>query len=77
VTTNASYQTVEEWGKVSASGLAQVADLYPIIQKLPSFLAPRAVKDAEHVHKVGRELYTGHWLNAKQKLKDGTGLVCV
>ncbi|KAI1613495.1 cytochrome p450 monooxygenase [Exophiala viscosa] len=71
------FYTVEEWGRVSASGLAQVADLYPIIQKLPSFLAPGAVKDAEHVHKVGRELYTGHWLNAKQKLEDGTGLPCI
>jgi len=69
-----SSQTVEEWGKVSESGSAQIADLYPILQKLPHFLLPSVAK-AKHVHKVGRELYTSHWLKAKQALKDGTGLV--
>jgi len=59
---------------VSASGIAQIADLYPIVQKLPNFLVP-AVRFAKHVDKVGRELYTGHWLKAKKHLKEGTGLV--
>ncbi|KAI1611235.1 cytochrome p450 monooxygenase [Exophiala viscosa] len=70
------FYTVEEWGKVSESGSAQLADLYPILQKLPQFLLP-TVRKAQHVHKVGRELYTSHWLKAKQHLKDGTGLPCI
>ncbi|KAF2498985.1 cytochrome p450 monooxygenase [Lophium mytilinum] len=69
------FETVETWGVVSASGVAQVADLYPIVQKLPHFLVP-TVSQAKKVHEVGRELYTGHWLKAKQGLKDGTGLPC-
>ena len=69
-------QTVEEWGKVSESGSAQLADLYPILQKLPHFLLP-TVRKAKHVHQVGRELYTGHWLKAKDQLEEGTGMVSV
>ena len=75
VPANRNVQTVEEWGKVSAGASAQLADLYPVLQRLPNFLFP-TVRQAEHVHKVGSELYTNHWLNAKEDLEKGTGLVC-
>lgn len=65
---------MEGWGEVSESGAAQIADLYPILQKLPHFLLPTVAK-AKRVHKVGRKLYTDYWLRAKKALQDGTGLV--
>ncbi|EXJ87216.1 hypothetical protein A1O3_04175 [Capronia epimyces CBS 606.96] len=70
------FYTVDGWGQVSESGTAQLADLYPILQKLPAFLLP-AVNKAKHVNKVGTALYKGLWLQAKEDLKKGTGLPCI
>lgn len=62
---------MDSWGDVSANGVAQLADLYPILRKLPSFLFP-TVKRAQKIHEAGRELYTSKWLQAKNGCKDGT-----
>ncbi|EXJ70408.1 uncharacterized protein A1O5_06476 [Cladophialophora psammophila CBS 110553] len=70
------FYVVNGWSEVSESASSQLADLYPILQKLPSFMLP-SVRKGRHVHQVGRELYTEHWLKAKQQLKDGTGLPCI
>lgn len=67
-------QSFEKWGEVSGSASAQLADLYPIMQKLPRIIAPN-VRYAEQLHKVEKRLYVSHWLRAKQGLDEGTGLV--
>jgi len=64
----------EKWGKLSGSSSAQLADLYPIMQKLPEIIAPN-VRYARKLHEVERKLYVGHWLRSKKALDDGTGLV--
>ncbi|KAF5008758.1 hypothetical protein FDECE_4995 [Fusarium decemcellulare] len=69
------FSCFEKWGKLSGSSSAQLADLYPILQKLPEAIAPN-VRYARKLHKVERELYVGHWLRSKKALDDGTGLPC-
>lgn len=68
-------QCFDQWGQVAGSASAQIADLYPILQKLPSWIAPN-VKHARQLHVVERDLYIRHWMRAKQALDDGTGLPC-
>lgn len=64
----------EKWGEVAGSSSAQLVDLYPVLQKLPEFIAPN-VKYARELYKVERKLYVGHWLRSKKALDAGTGLV--
>lgn len=68
-------QCFEKWGELSGSSSAQLADLYPVLQKLPAIIAPN-VKYAKKLHEVEKKLYVGHWMRAKNALDNGTGLVC-
>ncbi|KAK5199669.1 hypothetical protein LTR92_000210 [Exophiala xenobiotica] len=65
----------ERWGELTGSASAQLADLFPIIQKLPAALTPN-VSYATKLHHKERELYVGHWMRTKRGLEDGTGLPC-
>ncbi|KAH6879558.1 cytochrome p450 monooxygenase [Thelonectria olida] len=69
------FHCFEKWGELSGSSSAQVADLYPVLQKLPNFLAPN-VNYAKRLHKIEKKLYVGHWMRAKNAILDGTGLPC-
>jgi cytochrome P450 len=42
---------------------------------LPDFMLP-VQKKARQLHKVEKELYVGHWLNAKKSIKNGTAKPC-
>lgn len=44
------------------------------MQKLPAALAPN-VRYAAKLHEKEKELYVGHWMQAKRGLEAGTGLV--
>lgn len=46
-------------------------DYFPLLRRLPEVFLPMAMK-ARSLHKVEKELYSGHWLQAKRGLKDGT-----
>ncbi|EFX05422.1 cytochrome p450 monooxygenase [Grosmannia clavigera kw1407] len=65
----------EHWGKLSNSSSAQTADLFPILQRLPSWIAPN-VSYAKKLHAVEKELYVSHWMRSKMALENGTGLPC-
>ncbi|KAJ2905584.1 cytochrome P450 oxidoreductase [Zalerion maritima] len=65
----------ERWGELSGSSSAQLADLYPIMQKLPKFMAPN-VRYAERLYQTEKQHYVGHWMKAKQGLDVGTGMPC-
>ncbi|KAH7159405.1 cytochrome P450 [Dactylonectria estremocensis] len=69
------FRCFEKWGQLSGSSSAQLADLYPVLQKLPNFLAPN-VSYAKRLHEVEKKLYVGHWMRAKKAIVDGTGLPC-
>ncbi|CAK7225230.1 hypothetical protein SEUCBS140593_005832 [Sporothrix eucalyptigena] len=69
------FHCFEKWGELSGSASAQLADLYPVFQKLPSFLAPN-VYYARKLHTAERDLYVRHWMRSKKALDNGTGLPC-
>nr|UYD62317.1 cytochrome P450 [Leptographium qinlingense (nom. inval.)] len=69
------FKSFEEWGHLSGSSSAQIADLYPILQKLPSWMTPN-VSYAKKLHKIEKANYLHHWIKSKKALDDGTGLPC-
>jgi hypothetical protein len=44
------------------------------MQQLPRAFTPN-VRYAEWLHKKEKNLYVGHWMQSKQGLENGTGLV--
>lgn len=68
-------QGFDKWSALSGSASAQLADLYPALQKLPNFIAPN-VRYARKLHEAEKKMYLGHWARTKQAIVDGRGLVC-
>ncbi|KAF7548490.1 hypothetical protein G7Z17_g7005 [Cylindrodendrum hubeiense] len=69
------FKSFDKWGELAGSSSAQLADLYPIMQKLPEFMAPN-VRYAKELHKIEKKNYVHHWMKAKEALDAGTGLPC-
>ncbi|KAM5353693.1 hypothetical protein ACJ41O_000343 [Fusarium nematophilum] len=69
------FESFEKWGKLSGSSSAQLADVYPLLQKLPSFMSPN-VNYAKKLFEIERRNYVGHWMRSKEALDKGTGLPC-
>ncbi|KAF7166314.1 hypothetical protein CNMCM6106_002172 [Aspergillus hiratsukae] len=69
------FESFEKWGELSGSSSAQLADLYPFMQKLPDVLAPN-VNYAKRLFAVEKKNYVGHWMKSKQALDSGKGLPC-
>lgn len=67
-------QGFEKWGELAGSSSAQLVDLYPILQKLPDFVAPN-VSYAKKLFAVERKNYVGYWMKSKQALDSGKGMV--
>ena len=60
-----------EFAEINQTGLAALLEFYPILRKLPDIIVP-AQKKAKELHRVERELYLMHWLNAKKANQNGT-----
>ena len=69
------YEGFEKWCEITGSQSAALLDVFPILRKLPRFMIPR-LKYAEELHRREAELYIGHWLDAKARIKNGTAKVC-
>ncbi|KAG7038557.1 cytochrome P450 oxidoreductase [Colletotrichum scovillei] len=69
------FESFENWGKLSGSSSAQLADIYPFIQSLPSSIAPN-VTYAKKLYEIESQNYLRHWMMSKKALDDGTGLPC-
>ena len=74
LTQNFETQNFERWAEFSGNASAQIMDLYPILQKLPKFIAP-SVRYAEKHFAEERQHYVGHWMKSKEAIDNGTGLV--
>lgn len=59
-----------EFAEINQTGLAALIDFYPVLRQLPDFILP-AQKKAKELHRVERELYLMHWLNAKKAYQSG------
>ena len=68
-------QGVEKMSQVHGKTTAALLDLYPILRWLPDAFLPER-RYAKHLHKESSELYVGHWLDVKKKIKNGTANSC-
>uniref|UniRef100_A0A8H7NBW0 Cytochrome P450 n=1 Tax=Bionectria ochroleuca TaxID=29856 RepID=A0A8H7NBW0_BIOOC len=69
------FESFEKWGKLAGSSSAQIADLFPVLQKLPDFMTPN-VSYAKKLFEIERKNYVGHWMRSKKALDSGKGLPC-
>jgi hypothetical protein len=70
------YLGVERWSNVLASTTAALLDTYPILRKLPDFMIPMRPM-CQKYHQQEKELYDDLWSDAKQKIANGTAMVCM
>ncbi|KAK4998429.1 hypothetical protein LTR66_002329 [Elasticomyces elasticus] len=64
-----------EFAKINQTGTAALIDFYPPLRWLPDWVLTTQRK-ARELHKQERALYVGHWLNAKNAVRDGTAQPC-
>lgn len=60
--------------ELAGSPAARLIDVFPLLKHLPETLLPVKRKAREH-HEMERELFVGHWMDVKKKIKDGTANV--
>lgn len=70
------YDCVEQWSGVMGSGTAAFLDVFPLLRKLPDFMLPMR-RYAKELHRKEKALYVGHWMDTKQKIHQGTAMVCL
>lgn len=61
----------DEFLKINHNPLSQLADFYPFLQRLPSYLVPTHLR-ARKSHIKEKDLYVSSWLEAKHKIENGT-----
>ncbi|KAK1725113.1 cytochrome P450 [Colletotrichum acutatum] len=64
------YHCVEKWSEVVGSSTAALLDVYPPLRNL-GFMSP-GKRYAAALHKEERALYVGHWMDAKDRVLEGT-----
>ncbi|KAI1734976.1 cytochrome P450 [Xylaria scruposa] len=66
----------EKWSELAGSQTAALLDVFPIFRYLPDAFLPTK-RYARKLHEKELDLYTGHYLTAKRKLKEGNSKPCV
>ncbi|KAK5626996.1 hypothetical protein RRF57_002711 [Xylaria bambusicola] len=66
----------EKWSEIAGSQSAALLDVFPILRHLPDFLLP-VKKYARELHAKEYDLFVGHYLEAKRKLKEGKAKPCI
>lgn len=69
------FEGFEKFSKIMGTTSAAVLDVYPVLRNLPDALLP-ARKYAKHLHEEESKLFYGHWMTTKEKIKNGTAMVC-
>ena len=69
------FEGFNEFAEINQTGTAALIDFYPPLRWLPNFLVPTQQR-AINLFKKEKQLYVGHWLNAKSSIKDGTARPC-
>lgn len=68
------YHGVEKWSEVTGSSTAAVLNVYPILRRLPDLMLPMR-RYAQGLHRKEKQLYVGHWMDAKTRILQGTSKV--
>ncbi|KAI0868661.1 cytochrome P450 [Hypoxylon argillaceum] len=66
----------EKWSELAGSQTAALLDVFPILRRLPDVFLPTK-RYAKGLHKKEYDLYVGHYLTAKRKLKEGKAKPCL
>ncbi|KAI1500781.1 cytochrome P450 [Biscogniauxia marginata] len=69
------YDGFKKFSEVSGSQTAALLDIFPILRYLPDALLPMR-KYAKELHRKEYDLYVGHYLDAKRRLREGTAKPC-
>lgn len=69
------FEGFTEFSEINQTGTAGLVDFIPALRRLPDWLLPTQ-KRAKELFKKERELYVGHWLDAKEAVKSGTIRPC-
>ncbi|KAK1978635.1 cytochrome P450 [Colletotrichum cereale] len=69
------YHCTEKWSEVMRSSAAALLDVYPMLRNLGP-LSP-GKQYAKRLHKEESVLYTGHWMDAKKRVLEGTAKPCL
>ncbi|CEL03747.1 Putative Cytochrome P450 [Aspergillus calidoustus] len=64
-----------EFAEINQTGAAAFIDFFPLLRKLPAFLLPTQNK-ARELHKHEKALYKGHWLKAKEDIRNNNIKPC-
>lgn len=65
------FEGFNEFAEINQTGTAALIDFFPLLRLLPDFVLTTQAY-AKRLHEKEKALYLGHWLNAKQAIKDGT-----
>ncbi|KAI1125417.1 cytochrome P450 [Nemania abortiva] len=65
----------EKWSELAGSQTAALLDVFPILRYLPDVFLPTK-RYAKKLHEKEYDLYVGHYLTAKRKLKEGKAKQC-
>jgi cytochrome P450 len=65
----------EQFAILNQTGTAALIDFYPFLKYLPDFVLPAQAK-ARELHRIEKDLYVGHWMKAKESIKNGTAKPC-
>ncbi|KAJ5482591.1 hypothetical protein N7475_001403 [Penicillium sp. IBT 31633x] len=69
------YEGCEKFCEVTGTSTAALIDLFPILKSLPDVLLPMR-KYSKELHEQEKDLYVGHWMDAKKSIKYGTAKPC-
>ncbi|KAH8906486.1 putative cytochrome P450 [Coniochaeta sp. PMI_546] len=69
------FEGFSDFAELNQTGMAAIVDFFPWLRNLPDFLLP-AAKKAKELHKREKALYLGHWLKAKEEVRNGTIKPC-
>jgi hypothetical protein len=64
-----------EFAEINQTGAAAFIDFFPLLRKLPAFLLTTQNK-ARELHKHEKALYKGHWLKAKEDIRNNNIKPC-
>ncbi|KAI1380627.1 cytochrome P450 [Hypoxylon crocopeplum] len=65
----------QKFSEVTGSQSAALLDVFPVLRRLPDALLPMR-RQAKELHRKESDLYVGHYLETKKKLREGKAKPC-
>ncbi|KAJ9643783.1 hypothetical protein H2204_001928 [Knufia peltigerae] len=69
------FEGFSKFAAINQTGASALFEFFPLLRWIPDILSPTK-RQAKELHRHERELYLGHWLNAKAAIKEGSIRPC-